>query len=87
MKIEKQNFGKVDGKDVFLYTFENNKKLRFSITTYGGIITHLFVPDKNNNEIDVVLGFDNLQQYLKDHPYFGALIGRFGNRIDNIQFV
>jgi len=86
MKSEKKNFGKVNGREVYLFTFENNNNVQFSITNYGGIITHLKVPDKNGNSVDTVLGFDNLEQYLDDHPYFGALIGRFGNRIANGQF-
>src|ERR1051325_3168973 len=56
------------------------------IMTYGGIVTSLKVPDKNGNFGDVVLGYDNLDGYIKSTPYFGALIGRYGNRIANGKF-
>ena len=79
--MEKKLFGKVEGKDVFLYTFTNKNGLKFSITNFGGIVTNLFIPDKKGKTEDVVLGFDDLEGYLGPHPFFGALIGRFGNRI------
>lgn len=81
MNISKTEFGKVNGETVYLFTLTNDKGLKTSITNYGGIMTTLFVPDKNGKSEDVVLGFDNIGDYLKDHPYFGALIGRYGNRI------
>jgi aldose 1-epimerase len=56
------------------------------ITNYGGIVVSLKVPDRNGKFADVVLGFDSLDDYLKKHPYFGALIGRYGNRIGGAQF-
>ena len=56
------------------------------ITNYGGIITSIIVPDTKGNFEDVVLGFDNLQQYIDPNPCFGATIGRFANRIKNAQF-
>ncbi len=56
------------------------------IINYGGVITHLFVPDREGAMADVVLGFDALEPYLTDSPYFGALIGRFGNRIAGGRF-
>jgi aldose 1-epimerase len=86
MNISKAEFGKAHGEIVYLFTLENDKGLKTSITTYGGIMTSLFVPDKNGKLEDIVLGFDNLGDYLKDHPYFGALIGRFGNRIAKGSF-
>ncbi len=86
MKFEKKIFGNLESKEILLYTFTNDNNVSFSITNYGGIVTHLFTPDKNGKVNDVVLGFDNLEQYLEGHPYFGALIGRFGNRIDQGKF-
>ncbi len=75
-----------DGREVSLYTFENNNGLRFSVTNYGGIITSLITPDKNGNPGDIVLGYDKLKDYLKNPAYFGAIIGRVANRISGAQF-
>jgi len=85
--ITKADFGKTpDGTSVEIYTLRNSKGMEAKIMTYGGIVTSLKVPDKNGNFADVVLGFDNLDGYVnaayqKAMPYFGALIGRYGNRI------
>jgi aldose 1-epimerase len=56
------------------------------IATYGGIVTYLTAPDRAGHYADVVLGYDTLAGYLKDSPYFGALIGRYGNRISHGRF-
>ena len=90
--ITKAAFGKTpDGTPVEIYTLRNGKEMEARIMTYGGIVTSLKVPDKNGKLGDVVLGFDNLDGYLnpsyaKASPYFGALIGRYGNRIANGRF-
>lgn len=85
--IQKTTFGSLpDGRLVDLYTLTNNNGLIVKITNYGGIITELQVPDKHGQLADVALGFDSLAGYLKEHPYFGAIIGRYGNRIANGQF-
>jgi len=85
--IGRQSFGKTpDGKAVDLFTLRNTKGSEAQIMTYGGIVTSLKVADKNGRVGDVVLGFDNLEAYLKSSPYFGALIGRYGNRIANGKF-
>jgi len=85
--LNKAPFGKTaDGKSVDLYTFENANGVKMSVMTYGGIITSLLVPDKGGQFEDIVLGFDSLEGYLKGHPYFGALIGRYGNRIAKGKF-
>ena len=87
MKIQTSLFGQLpDGSEAKLFTLENDNKLTVKITNYGGIITHVEMPDKNGNAENVVCGFDKLQDYISDdylgsYPYFGALIGRFGNRI------
>jgi len=87
MDIRKESFGKTkDGKDVFLYTLTNGGNSSVKITNYGGIVTSLLVPDKRGELEDVVLGFDTLDKYLAGHPYFGALIGRYGNRIAGSKF-
>jgi len=75
-----------DGTPVELYTLRNANGVEATIATYGGIVTSLKVPDRNGNLGDVVLGYDNLDGYLKSTPYFGALIGRYGNRIAKGQF-
>ncbi|MEW6235472.1 MAG: aldose epimerase family protein [Candidatus Omnitrophota bacterium] len=85
--LNKAPFGKTaDGKSVDLYTFENANGVKTSVMTYGGIITSLLVPDKDGQFEDITLGFNSLEGYLKGHPYFGALIGRFGNRIAKGKF-
>lgn len=80
-------FGKLDnGDNVFKYLLKNNN-CEIEVITYGGIITSIKVPDMNNNLIDIALGFNNLDAYLEGHPYFGAIVGRFANRIDNGKFL
>jgi len=80
--VEKTEFGKLsDGTVVDMYTLTNANGLVAKIITYGAIVTELHVPDKNGTLGDVVLGFDNLDQYVKGHPYFGAIVGRVANRI------
>ena len=85
--ITKADFGTTpDGMRVELYTLRNSNGMTATIMTYGGIVTSLKVPDKNGTFGDVVLGYDNLDGYLKSTPYFGALIGRYGNRIAKGKF-
>ena len=80
--ITKASFGSTpDGKPVDIYTLHNANGAEARICNYGGIIVSLKVPDKNGKFGDVVLGYDTLDGYLKSSPYFGALIGRYGNRI------
>jgi aldose 1-epimerase len=71
---------------VEIYTLRNTHGMEARILTYGGIIQTLKVPDRNGNLEDVVLGYDNLDGYLTNSPYFGALIGRYGNRIGGAKF-
>jgi aldose 1-epimerase len=86
--IMKDAFGTTkSGEKVDIYTLTNSKGCAVKITNYGGIVTSLTVPDKNGKLCDVVLGHDNLDGYIKDNsPYFGALIGRYGNRIAKGKF-
>jgi len=85
--ISKEPFGTApDGQAVEIYTLRNNKGAEARIMTYGGILVSLKVPDKNGQLGDVVLGYDNLDSYVKNNPYFGALIGRYGNRIARGHF-
>ena len=86
--ITKSEFGKLpDGTVIDSYTLHNLHGVSATIITYGAILTQLFVPDKNGKLGDVVLGFDKLESYEGDpHPFFGATIGRYGNRIANGKF-
>jgi aldose 1-epimerase len=87
MNIEKQSFGKLpEGKEVTKYTLKNNRGMEVDIITYGAIITAIRVPDRNREQGDVVLGFESLEEYLGDHPYFGAMVGRVCNRIGKSRF-
>ena len=85
--ITKTSFGKTDaGENIDLYTLRNTHGVEATITNYGGIVVSLKVPDRNGKFDDVVLGFKDLDGYLKPGPYFGALIGRYGNRIAKGRF-
>ena len=87
MSIKRRDFGKTnDGEPVELYTLTNKNGVVAKVMTYGAILTELHVPDKNGKDADIVLGFDNLDQYLKGHPFFGAIAGRYANRIAKGQF-
>jgi len=78
----KQVFGVApNGAPIDLYTLANPAGMRVQITNYGGIVTSLLVPDRKGRPGDVVLGFDRIDGYLKKHPYFGAICGRYANRI------
>ena len=86
-KVTKENFGKTsEGQNVDIYTLTNRRGAEVKITNYGGIITSLKVPDRKGKRDDIVLGFDNLDAYLKGSPYFGAIIGRYANRIAKGRF-
>ena len=76
-----------DGQQVSIYTLTNANGVEAKVINYGGIITSLRVPDREGNLEDVVLGFDSLDGYVGEHPYFGALIGRYGNRIAGGSFI
>jgi aldose 1-epimerase len=86
--ITKRSFGKTpSGENVDLYTLRNDKGMEARITNYGGIVVSLTAPDQYGAFLDVVLGFNDLESYLtKNDPYFGALIGRYGNRIAKGRF-
>lgn len=85
--ITKASFGKTaEGAPVDLYTLKNAAGMEVAIATFGGRIVSLKAPGRNGQFTDVVLGFDNMEGYLGEHPYFGALVGRYGNRIAKGQF-
>jgi aldose 1-epimerase len=87
MDIDVKPFGEMpDGRVVRLYSLRNANGLKAQIMTYGATVVTLETPDKNGKLDDIVLGYDNLQDYLKNSPYFGAIVGRYGNRIGKGKF-
>jgi aldose 1-epimerase len=85
--IEKQAYGKLpDGTAIDAYVLTNAHGMQAKVITYGGLLTELRVPDKSGQAADVVFGFDNLEGYLKGHPYFGSNVGRVANRIAKGKF-
>ena len=93
LSITKQPFGTTDGQQVDLYTLTNSHGMEVKIMTYGGIIQSVKTPDKRHRFANVTLGFPTLQNYVdlnspfpQGGPYFGAIIGRYANRIANGQF-
>ena len=84
--ITKAPFGKVDGRDVELYTLTNKNGLVMKVTNYGVIITEFWAPDRNGKLADIVGGYDNVDGYVKATPYFGTTVGRVANRIKNAEF-
>lgn len=76
-----------DGQDVRLFTLTNAKELRAKVIEYGAILVALDVPDRNGQFADVVLGFDDLDSYVTRNPLFGAVVGRYANRIAGARFV
>jgi len=84
---EKKPFGKTpDGQPIDLYVLTNKNGVEAAITNYGGAVVSLKVPDRNGKFADVVLGYDSLDGYVNDKSYFGAIVGRYGNRIGHAQF-
>lgn len=87
MDIDVTPFGAApDGQAVRLYSLRNATGMTAKIMTYGAIVVSLNVPDRDGGMADVVLGYDNLQGYIKETPYFGAIVGRYGNRIGKGKF-
>ena len=84
--VVQSNFGETDGKKVSLYTLTNNKGTQVTITNYGATITSFVTADKTGAKNSIVLGFNKLDGYLAKPPYFGATIGRYGNRIGKATF-
>jgi aldose 1-epimerase len=79
-------FGSADGRPVDLYVLTNANGIVAKIMTYGATVTELDTPDRNGRPDDIVLGFDTLDGYLQKEPYFGAIVGRVGNRIAKGRF-
>jgi aldose 1-epimerase len=84
--ITSRHFGTTDGQDIYLFTLKNERGFEVSITTYGGAVVSLKTPDRDGSFGDVVLGFDELAEYVGNPLFFGALIGRYANRIARGRF-
>jgi len=85
--VMRRHFGNLpDGREVYAFTLDNGRGIRLEAITYGGIIVTLQTPDRTGQPGDIVLGYDDLAGYLAETPYFGAIIGRYGNRIGNAEF-
>jgi len=84
---KKQSFGKTaDGTDIYLYTLTNKNGMEAGIINFGGTLVSLKVPDRTGKIADVVLGYDTLEEYVNGSNYFGATVGRYGNRIAHGTF-
>lgn len=95
MNLTMTPWGMVEGQDkpVQLFTLQNSKGMKVSVSNYGCIVTSIETPDRNGDNADVVLGYESLEKYLSGHPFFGAIAGRYANRIkdgkyslDNVEF-
>ncbi len=87
MQIEQSVFGETaDGQEVLLFTLQNASGMKATITNYGAIVVSLYVPGRDGKFDDVVLGYRTLAEYIKENPYFGAIVGRYGNRIAKGRF-
>jgi aldose 1-epimerase len=84
--VKREAFGTIDGRAIEQFTLTNKNGVAVRAITYGGIITSITTPDRGGAIGDIVLGFDTLDGYLGDHPFFGAIIGRYGNRIAKGRF-
>jgi len=85
--VTRSEFGRLpDGTSIEAFVLRNRKGLEAKVITYGALLTEMHVPDRTGRMGDITLGFDNLQQYLDGHPYFGATIGRYANRIARGKF-
>jgi aldose 1-epimerase len=85
--VQRAQYGKVpDGREVFEYTLTNDSGNTVTIITFGATVTSIVVPDRNGKKQDVVLGYDSLSGYLHGTSYFGAIVGRYGNRIKKGRF-
>jgi len=84
--VTRSSFGTVSGQNVEMFTLRNAHGVEVKATSYGAIITSIVTPDRNGRPGDIVLGFDTIEGYLKDSPYFGAVVGRYGNRIARGRF-
>jgi aldose 1-epimerase len=84
--VKREPFGSIDGRAIEQFTLTNKNGVEVRAITYGAIITSIKTPDRTGAIGDIVLGFDSLQGYLAGHPFFGAIVGRYGNRIAKGRF-
>src|SRR5919204_503883 len=86
-RVAREPFGQLpDGRRVELFTLRNGRGIEVRAMTYGAIITSMMVPGRGGDVADIALGFDSLSDYLTGSPYFGAIVGRYANRIARGQF-
>lgn len=86
LSVMKTSFGQADNQEVFLFTLTNRNGITLKITNYGAIITQIWTPDRHGTPGDIVLGYDSLQDYIRNNPYFGVIAGRYANRIAGGKF-
>ena len=84
--VVKEKFGQVDGKEIDIYTLTNEKGAQAKVINYGARLVSLTMPDRQGNFADIVTGYDSLKGYVNDNSYFGAIVGRYGNRIGKGKF-
>jgi aldose 1-epimerase len=85
--IRHESFGGTTDGEVMLYTLTNSNGLEMKVLNYGCVVRSLKIPDRTGRLDDVVLGFDSIEQYVRESPFFGAIVGRYGNRIAKGTFV
>ncbi|MBQ2756650.1 MAG: galactose-1-epimerase, partial [Oscillospiraceae bacterium] len=84
--VEKNNFDLVDGKEIYYFVLKNGSGMSVSVCNYGGLVISVLAPDKNGCFGEVTLGYDTIEGYINGEGYFGAAIGRIGNRIAGGEF-
>jgi aldose 1-epimerase len=85
--VSHESFGRTSDGEVTLYTLTNSNGLEMKVLNYGCVVVSLKIPDRNGRLDDIVLGFDSIEQYVSESPFFGAIVGRYGNRIAAGTFV
>ena len=85
--VSSESFGEVAGEAVERYTLTNDNGMSVSVLTYGAIVQSIVVADRDGTMGDVALGFDTIEEYVEQSPYFGAIVGRYANRIAKGTFV
>jgi aldose 1-epimerase len=84
--IHQEQFGTVDGKPINIYTLTNEKGAEVKIINYGAIVVSLLIPDRDGKLANIVTGYDSLSGYVNDRSFFGAIVGRYGNRVGKGKF-
>ena len=81
IKPVSQHWGNINGRDIYLYRLQNSNGVEIDITNFGASVTSIITPDRDGNLADIAFGYDNLQDYVNDRHYVGAIVGRYANRI------